>query len=161
MFKKADNKHPLLNIIINMNRPKILIADDAEVTRTIIREVLSFLEADFLESDTGVGTIRTINKENPDLVLMDISMPAPDGLIILKRMRGTEEFKNTPVIIISVESSPECREEAKKYNASDYLTKPVNFQHLIDSIKKVLPDIKEIPEGELRQPRVRRNIPKK
>jgi len=117
-----------------MSKPKILIADDADITRTIIREVLFHLEVELLETTTGNETIRVINKENPDLVLLDISMPGPDGLSILKKMRQTEEFKNTPVIMVTVEDGPECRAEAIKNNVKAYIRKPINLRQLISEV---------------------------
>jgi DNA-binding response OmpR family regulator len=74
----------------------------------------------------------------PDLLLLDLMMPGVDGLTILRRMRADERFARLPVIILTVEDSPETRLRAFEAGANDYLAKPVQTVELLARVKALL-----------------------
>jgi chemosensory pili system protein ChpA (sensor histidine kinase/response regulator) len=109
-----------------MARPKVVIGDDSVVARMLIRRALQPLDPDLTEAVTGNGVIRALNAHKPQLVVLDISMPYPDGLTILRKMRADDEFRHTPVILCSVEGGLATRDEAMSLGAFAYLTKPTS-----------------------------------
>lgn len=121
-----------------MATPKVVVGDDSAVARMLIRRALAPLEVEVFEAVTGNGVIRALNAHKPAVLVLDISMPYPDGLTILRKMREDDEFCDTPVILCSVEDSPAMREEAMHLGASHYLTKPIKPNLLMEAVRGVL-----------------------
>ena len=121
---------------IDMNKIKILIADDVEETRNVIKKLLS-LENDFFEvvgeAGDGEEVIKIIPKVRPDIVLMDINMPKLNGLEATKKI--TDQFTEVTVIIMSVQGESEYLKKAMFYGAKEYIIKPFNYETLINTIK--------------------------
>lgn len=116
----------------------VLIADDAAITRRLLKAALERLPLNFVEVSSGLQTIRAIKAERPDLLLLDVAMPPPDGLIVLKRIRQSDEFKDLPIFMITVEDGPECREELRKFGVQGYFRKPVDLRALHSATKALL-----------------------
>ncbi|MBC8061264.1 MAG: response regulator [Clostridiaceae bacterium] len=119
-----------------MSKIKILIADDIEETRNVIKKILS-LDSDHFqvvgEACNGEEVLNVIPKVNPDVVLMDINMPILNGLEATERI--TSEFPKVIVIIMSVQAESEYLKKAMFYGAKEYIIKPFNFDALVSTIK--------------------------
>ncbi|MHC1682230.1 MAG: response regulator [Clostridiaceae bacterium] len=119
-----------------MNKIKVLIADDIEETRNVIKKILN-LENEFFdvigEASNGEEVLKLIPKVNPDVVLMDINMPVLNGLEATERI--TNEFPNVIVIIMSVQGEIEYLKKAMFHGAKEYIVKPFNYDALIDTIR--------------------------
>lgn len=118
--------------------PKILVTDDSAFMRELVMKSLK--EAgydDFIEADSGKKAITLFEKEKPDLVLLDIVMGPPlSGIDTLKEiMKADPEAK---VVMVTVVDQPKVTEEAEKLGATNYITKPVDPQKLVDAVKKAL-----------------------
>ncbi len=109
---------------------KVLIGDDSALARNLYSKSLESLGVEIIEAISGNGVIRALNQHKPDLLILDISMPYPDGLTILRKMREDEEFAELPVIMCSVENGPMERAEAEILGVSGFLTKPLNMKLL-------------------------------
>ncbi|MFT4942207.1 MAG: two-component system invasion response regulator UvrY [Paraglaciecola sp.] len=116
---------------------KLLLVDDHELVRTGIRRILEDV-ADFLvigEATTGEDAVRFCKKNNPDLVLMDMSMPGIGGLEATKQiLRFTE---STRVIVLSVHKENPIPAKVMKMGAFGYLTKDSEPGEMIRAIRKV------------------------
>jgi len=117
---------------------KILLGDDSALARKLVSQSLRDLDIELIEATTGNGVIRAINEHKPDLVVLDISMPYPDGLTILRRVRDDPEFKDLRVIMCSVENGPMERAEVGVLGVSGFLTKPLNMKLLREMVLDVL-----------------------
>lgn len=118
-----------------MNRIRILIADDIEETRNVIKKILTLESESFEvvgEACNGEEVLKLIPRVNPDVVLMDINMPELNGLESTERI--TNEFPNVIVIIMSVQGEIEYLKKAMFYGAKEYIVKPFNYDALIDTI---------------------------
>jgi CheY-like chemotaxis protein len=73
-----------------------------------------------VEADSGNAAIRAINRNKPALMILDICMPYPDGLTLLKMIRQDSEFEDLPVIICSVENGLMERAEAETFGISGF-----------------------------------------
>jgi CheY-like chemotaxis protein len=124
----------------------VIIADDAAITRHLLKVTLNKLPLDFVEATSGVQTIRAIKAHNPDLVLLDVSMPPPDGLIVLKRIRQSPEYGQLPVILVTVEDGPECREAMEKWGVQGYFSKPLDLPALRQKVCALLFADDPLPE---------------
>src|SRR3989304_5333636 len=84
-----------------MHQPKILIADDDENNRTVLRDALSDERYTLLEAVNGNDALKVAEKEAPDLVLLDIIMPGLDGITVLRKLKEQEKTRHIPVIVVS------------------------------------------------------------
>jgi CheY-like chemotaxis protein len=112
------------------NSLKVVMGDDSALARRLAAQSLKDLDIEFIEATSGNGVIRALNQHKPALVILDISMPYPDGLTLLRKMREDEDFKNTPVIMCSVENGPMERTEAEFLGVAGFLNKPLNVKLL-------------------------------
>ena len=105
-------------------RQKILIVDDAELNRDILKEILGETY-NYLEAGNGNQAIQMIG-DNPgiDLMLLDINMPQMNGFEVLKWMKLSQCIEETPVIMISSEESVDIMRKAYEMGITDYITRP-------------------------------------
>jgi len=115
--------------------PNILVVDD-EIN--VIESFKRLLEDDYkvLTATNGEEALEKIEKENLDIVLLDIRMPEMDGIEVLRRIREMNE--NVDVIVITAVSTMRTAIEAMKLGAYDYITKPFEVDEVIVSINKAL-----------------------
>lgn len=118
-----------------MKKIRILIADDIDETRSVIKKILN-LEEDIFdvvgEACNGEEVLKLIPQVNPDVVLMDINMPLLNGLEATERI--TNEFPSVIVIIMSVQAESEYLKKAMFHGAKEYVIKPFNYDTLISTI---------------------------
>ena len=81
-------------------------------------------------------------EENPDLILMDLSLPTMDGWTATAKIKEIEQVKDIPIIALSAHAMPEHRDRAIKAGCSDYDTKPVDIKRLLSKIEQYI----ELPE---------------
>jgi len=117
--------------------PRVLYVEDVEQNRDIVRRYLSGL-VELLEATDGEHGVEVAKREQPDLVLMDLSLPRLDGWAATKQIKDTPELAKTPVVALTAHSSPEDRARAKEAGCVDYLTKPVERDRLIATLREYL-----------------------
>ncbi|WP_282604365.1 response regulator [Pelagibius sp. Alg239-R121] len=119
---------------------KILVVDDDEFVRESVCAVLNVAGYDTVEATNGEEGITLIEKEAPDLAIVDIWMPKVDGLTLLRRVRA--ENSDLPIIIVSGGGPGETLERATAiadiYNADHVLFKPFEDTELLEMIEKLL-----------------------
>lgn len=116
---------------------KVLIADDQELIRQSLQIVLE-IEKDIEVIDAvtnGLEVVRSVRKEKPDVILMDIRMPEMDGVVCTQIIK--ENYPNIKIIILSTFDDDEYVFNALKYGASGYLLKGISTKELADAIRKV------------------------
>jgi len=127
-----------------MNKIKILIADDVEETRTVIKRILTMENENIEvvgEADNGEEVLKLIPKIKPDIVLMDINMPVLNGLEATERI--TTDYPAVIVIIMSVQSESEYLKKAMFHGAKEYIIKPFDQDSLIETITTTYKKYKE------------------
>ena len=117
---------------------KILIVDD-DVQITILLK--KFLTAEGYEV-TGINqsseTVGVANSIHPDLFILDLMMPDPDGFMLCQILRADPNYTHTPILIVTALDDSDSRALAFTAKASDYLTKPINLDKLTLTIKELL-----------------------
>jgi DNA-binding response OmpR family regulator len=114
---------------------KILIVDDEKSIRNLVR---SYLESDsysVLEADNGESAVRLVREQKPDLVVLDVGMPALDGIEALRQIRG---FSDVYVVMLTARAEEVDKLIGLSVGADDYLTKPFSPRELVARIKAVL-----------------------
>ena len=106
----------------------VLVVDDSRIMRGVVKN--SFLNlklpAQFLEASNGAEALHVLSENTIDLVLIDWNMPMLSGLDFLKKVRGMDQYKNLPIIMITSEAARYNVIEALKAGVTGYLVKPLN-----------------------------------
>ena len=111
-------------------RPRVLVADD----NSDMRQYLSRLLSEQYEVETvadGQAALQAAHKNHPDLIVSDVMMPILDGFELLKALRGDEQTRTIPVILLSARAGEESRVEGIQAGADDYLIKPFSARELL------------------------------
>jgi two-component system, NtrC family, response regulator AtoC len=114
----------------------ILVVDDAADIRDILSETLHSLGSRVITAANGQECLAKVDKEAPELVLLDIEMPVKNGLEVLKELRGRSN--DTTVIMITAYGSIERAVQAMKEGAFDFITKPFDLDHIAIVVEKAL-----------------------
>ncbi|MEG2087908.1 MAG: EAL domain-containing protein, partial [Angelakisella sp.] len=112
-------------LAVDRERHTVLIVDDAEINRTVLKKILRN-QFSYLEAENGQQAIELLqeNKNQVDLILLDISMPVMDGKEFLQYKQKTPELDGIPVIMITADDSAEQQASTFSLGANDYLVKP-------------------------------------
>ncbi len=117
---------------------KILIVDDSENIREILRELLVHHGYEVLEARDGEEALKRAFDETPDLILLDIIMPGIDGYEVLRRLKQDERSASTPVIFLSALTDAAKKIKGLTMGGVDYVTKPYNMGEVIARVKNQL-----------------------
>ena len=124
-----------------MAEGKILIADDEEDILEIVADRLEFYGFEVQTARDGVECLEAIDRQVPDLLLLDIRMPRLDGLEVLARLQQTRP--ELPVVVISASTERQVAEDTLSRGAVDYLLKPFEPAELQEKVLRALK--KEMP----------------
>jgi two-component system cell cycle response regulator DivK len=122
-----------------MNK-KILIVDDNQDSRELVVKILKNRGYQMIEAVDGEEALEKAIAENPDLILMDISIPKIDGYEATRRLKSQVKFKDTPIIALTAHAMKGDREKAMEAGCEGYISKPINIHELPDQIKSYLKD---------------------
>ena len=124
---------------------KVLIIDDDPETVRLISLVLNRQGFQTLSSYNGQDGINQANREQPDLVLLDVMMPDMDGYQVTKILRNTPDTSNIPILMFSAKSQVDDRVSGYESGIDDYLTKPIHPAELIARVKSLISRAKTAP----------------
>jgi DNA-binding response OmpR family regulator len=119
-------------------RYKILIADDEQELVTTLRDFLEYQGFETLYAYEGVRAVELAHKKNPDLILLDLQMPAGTGQKVLESLRSRPETEKIPVIVITAIAKDRLEEEVQEKGAQDFIQKPFDTQELLSKIYALL-----------------------
>lgn len=139
----------MTNIHSMKNPSQILIVDDYEVNRTVLSHLVQSLGYESTQAKDGKSALLQIEKETPDLVLLDILMPEMNGYEVLDHMKSNPNLCHIPVIMVSAVDEQESVVRCIKNGAEDYLIKPFNATFLKARIHACL-DRKHLRDNEKR-----------
>ena len=115
-----------------MARHRILIVEDSPTMRQLLVFALKRLkEVDIVEAQDGMDGLRKVSSDHFDLALIDINMPVMDGLKLISLIRGEDNLREMPIIVITTEGAQEDRERAIALGANEYLTKPIQANRVL------------------------------
>jgi len=111
-------------------KSRILIAEDFEENRIALKLILKHTGFDVIEAEDGQQAIEAVRREEPDLVLMDITLPVIDGLQATREIRSDEKFERLPIIVVSAHDNEDVRRQAAEAGGSEYISKPIEIEEL-------------------------------
>ena len=115
----------------------VLIADDCDEGREVLRAFLEMKGHDVVEARDGGEALERARLERPGLILMDISMPVMDGLAAARELRKDTSTRHLPIIALSAHFGEGWKAEALAAGCDDYLPKPCDFDRLEASMGQV------------------------
>jgi two-component system, cell cycle response regulator DivK len=122
----------------------ILIVDDDEKNRKLLRCILSNCGYDTLEAEDGESALAEGKKNRPALILMDYRLPGMDGATASKLLKEGEETSRIPILMVTASAMAGDRERILEESGCEaYLSKPINIQEVIEAVKKYIGPGKE------------------
>lgn len=117
---------------------KILVVDDDKLVTDLLEKLLKSEGYQVVTTNDSSKALEIANAETPDLVLLDLMMPQPDGFRVCRMIREVPEFKRLPIIIVTALDDSDSRAVAFGAGANDYLTKPFHPDELSEKIVAAL-----------------------
>ncbi len=117
---------------------KILAVDDSRSLRQMVAFTLKEAGHEVVEAVDGRDALQRARSGQVDLVLSDINMPGMDGLALVRELRALPQYRFTPILMLTTESSPEKKQEGKAAGATGWIVKPFGPDQLLATVKRVL-----------------------
>lgn len=114
---------------------KVLLVEDNEMNRDVLSRLLARRGYEVVFAEDGEGAVSRVAADMPHLILMDISLPGLDGYEATRRIRKLPGGESVPIIALTAHAMTSDRERAMEAGCSDYETKPVEFQRLLQKIR--------------------------
>lgn len=118
--------------------PRVLICDNEEVLRTLVRDALAIGGYDIVEARDGDESVQAARSCEPDLIVLDMMMPGRTGLEVLSELRGEPRFAETPVIMLTARAQAADREAALAAGVNRFLPKPFSPLALASVVEELL-----------------------
>jgi CheY-like chemotaxis protein len=117
---------------------KVLVADDRETGRELVRTVLENTGYQVYEASDGQEAVEQACQIRPDLIILDIHMPGLDGFQVIEKLRGVEGFSSIPIIALTASAMMGDRERAMAAGFTGYITKPIRLDALRAEVERLL-----------------------
>jgi len=118
---------------------RILIIEDQEDNRAILRDLLSQAGYELIEAADGEEGVKLAEQERPDLILMDIQLPVIDGYEATRRIKAKPELKTIPIIAVTSYALSGDEAKARAAGCDGYVTKPFSPRDLLAKVRAYLP----------------------
>ncbi len=117
---------------------RILVVEDHEENRRIIRDLLTSGGFEMIEAPTGEDGVRLAASEHPDLILMDIQLPGLDGYEATRRIKANPALRAIPIIAVTSYALSGDEVKAREAGCDDYVTKPFSPRALLAKVREHL-----------------------
>ena len=111
-------------------RSRVLVVDDAESIRTLFQRLLTSDGHDVISVADGAAALDAVSREQPDIILLDVKMPAMDGLEVCRRLKGDPATRLTPIVLVTGQAELQDRLRGIEAGADEILEKPVHPHEL-------------------------------
>lgn len=122
-----------------MKAPCILLVEDNELGRDMLRRRLDRAGYDVVTAADGEQALEIMRERQPALVLMDMSLPVMDGWTACRSARADHRMRQIPIIALTAHAMADDRQSALAAGCDDFATKPVDFPQLLEKIRTYIP----------------------
>jgi two-component system sensor histidine kinase/response regulator len=120
-------------------RKKVMIVDDEITVQQMFTTILKSVQYDVVTASNGVECLEIVERENPDLILLDVHMPELDGYETISRLRQIKQFNHTPMVFLTgVRTTPKNIESGFLLGGTEYWTKPISAEEFLVRVRSVL-----------------------
>lgn len=116
----------------------VLVVDDEPNIVLSLKFLISQQGYEVRTAGNGEEALRALEEKIPDLILLDIMMPKPDGYEVCQKIRATPEWKEIPVIMLTAKGRDVEKQKGFAMGADDYITKPFATQELVSKVRAML-----------------------
>ena len=116
----------------------VLIVEDSDDARYFMRLSLEQMGYIIVEAENGARAVEVAQRESPDIILMDLSLPIMDGITATGKIRACEGLARVPIVAVTAHQETDFRAGAKAAGFDAYVTKPIDIDFLSDLIKGLL-----------------------
>jgi DNA-binding response OmpR family regulator len=134
--------------------PKVLVIDDEAPIRLLCRVNLEAEKMTVLEAEEGPSGLELARSERPDVILLDVMMPAMDGWEVLQRLLDDEATREIPIVFLTARAELRDRARGLDLGGVDYVTKPFNPLELAPLVRSVLERVSRGERDALRRERI-------
>jgi len=120
-----------------------MVVDDDEEFTNLYKDYLKMVGFEAVAENKSSNAMERAYAERPDVLILDLMMPAPDGFQLCRMLRADPNFKNTPIIIVTALTNLDSKLVAMGAGANDYLTKPFHIDELKTRINALLEKVRE------------------
>jgi two-component system cell cycle response regulator DivK len=117
---------------------RILVVEDQEDNRQIVRDLLTANDYEMTEAENGEEALAAVAKDRPDLILMDIQLPVMDGYEATRRIRADPSLSSIPIIAVTSYGLSGDEEKARAAGCNDFVPKPYSPRQLLAKIREFL-----------------------
>ena len=121
----------------NGERPTVLVVEDFEDNRFMMRRLLEMSGYRVIEAVNGRQAVEKAQEERPDIILMDLSLPMLDGLAATRQIRSYDGLGKVPIVAVSAHDSADFHAEALAAGCNEYVTKPIDFDQLVQLLSRL------------------------
>ena len=118
----------------------VMTVDDSATMRNMISFTLTGAGHEVLQASDGREALSLLQTRKVDMVISDINMPNMDGVTLTRELRALPQFRTTPIILLTTESSPERKADGRAAGATGWIVKPFQPEQLLAVVSKVLPN---------------------
>ena len=118
----------------------ILVVEDQEDNRQIIRDMLTFTDYEIVEAESGEEALAAVAKQRPDLILMDIQLPGIDGYETTRRIKADPALRSITIIAVTSYALSGEEQKARAAGCDEYVAKPYSPRQLLAKIRQYLPE---------------------
>jgi two-component system phosphate regulon response regulator PhoB len=129
-------------------KPSVLVAEDESALLTLLRYNLEREGYRVLEAKDGEEAMLLVNEENPDVILLDWMLPQLSGIEVCRRLRGRQETRNVPIIMLTARGEETDRIRGLDTGADDYITKPFSMTELLARLRAVVRRVRPALAGD-------------
>jgi CheY-like chemotaxis protein len=115
----------------------ILVVEDNDKNRKLVRDVLQHKGYEILEAETGEDGVRLAKERRPRLILMDIQLPGIDGIEALRQIRADESTRGIPIIAVTASALDRDRQKIMAAGFDGYQAKPLNVKAFMAAVEAV------------------------
>lgn len=119
-------------------KARVLLVEDTEDNRVMMRRLLEMSGYYVMEAVNGLEAVTQAEREEPEIILMDLSLPLVDGLAATRRIRQLSSLKDVPIIAVSAHDTLDFHAEALVAGCDAYITKPIDYGELEGLIESLL-----------------------
>jgi two-component system, OmpR family, phosphate regulon response regulator PhoB len=123
---------------MNARRPKVMLVEDEEAVRLLLRLTLELGSVEIVEAPDGDTAVERFLAERPDVVFLDWTLPGRSGIEVCREIRAQLDTEDTTIIMLTARSGDEERRVGLAAGADDYISKPFSPEHLLDKLREVL-----------------------
>jgi two-component system cell cycle response regulator DivK len=118
--------------------PRVLVVEDIEDNLVLITSLLEMADFTVVEARDGREAITQAKAHQPDLILLDMSLPEMDGWAVARTLRQMPEFASTLIVALTAHAMPGDRERTLDAGCDEFLTKPIDVPNFLPTINKIL-----------------------